>query len=173
MHANTWCRLTMREMSENEISESVRKYLIREYSQRGTIVWHFEATDTDGDRPDLLLFIEYQSPRRQWVTHSIESKRARRYVTVSDRRRTCLGVHQARKYYANYRWLAISKDLFHELTDEEWQKLISDCRRSFQRVGLLVTYKTRVDEYIEARYHPGSWIEYYKAQNWILEQISE
>ena len=106
-------------MSESEVSESVRKYLIKEYSQEGTVVCHFEASDTDGDRPDLLLFVEYQSPRRQWVTHSVESKRAKRYATVSDRRWTCLGVQQARKYYANYRWLAISRDLFYELTDEE------------------------------------------------------
>ena len=163
----------MREMSENEISESVRKYLVREFHQKGKAIAHFEATDTDGDRPDLLLFIEYQSPRRQWVTHSVESKRAKRYVTVSDKRRTCSGVQQARKYYANYRWLAISRDLFYELTDEEWEKLENDCKRSFPKVGLLVAYKTKVDEYGEAGYHPRSWIEYYKAQDWILEQIEE
>ena len=162
-----------REMSESEVSESVSKCLIREYSPEGKVVWHFEATDTDGDRPDLLLFIEYQSPRRQWVTHSVESKCDKRYVTVSDRRRTCSGVQQARKYYANYRWLAISRDLFYELTDEEWEKLKRDCKRSFPKVGLLVAYKTKADEYIESGYHLGSWIEYYKAQDWILEQIEE
>ena len=159
------------EMSESEVSESARKYLIKRYSQEGTVVCHFEAIDTDGDRPDLLLFIEYQSPRRQWVTHSIESKRAKRYVTVFDRRQTDLGVQQARKYYANYRWLAISRDLFYELTYDEWTKLKSDCKRSYPKVGLLVAYKTKVDAYIEAGYHPGSWIKYYKAQDWILEQI--
>lgn len=158
-------------MSESEVSESVRKYLIREYSQEGTVVCHFEAEDTDGDRPDLLLFVEYQSPRRQWVTHSVESKRLRRYVTVSDKRYTCSGVKQARKYYANYNWLAISKGLFYELTDEEWEKLKSDCERSSPRVGLLVAYKTKVDECIKAGYYPGYLIKYYKAQDWVLEQI--
>ena len=67
--------------------------------------------------------------------------------------------------------MAISKDLFNELTNEEWNKLMSDCKRSSLRVGLLVAYKTKVDVYIEAGYHPGSWIEYYKAQEWFLEQI--
>jgi len=163
----------MREMSESDVSESVRKRLIREYSQKGAVIWHFESTDMDGDRPDLLLFIEYQSTTRQWVTHSIESKRAKKYITVSDRRQTCLGVQQARKYYANYRWLAISRDLFNEVTYEEWKKLKSDCKRSSPKVGLLVAYKTKVDEYIKAGYHPGSWIEYYKAQESILELIEQ
>lgn len=160
-------------MSESEVSESARKYLISEYMQEGTVLCYFEATDTAGDRPDLLLFIEYQSPYRQWVTHSVESKRAKRYVTVFDRRRTCLGVQQARRYYANYRWLAISKGLFNKLTDEEWEKLTSDCRRSCPKLGLLVAYKTKVDAYIEAGYHAGSWIEYYKAQDWFLEHVEE
>jgi hypothetical protein len=88
-------------------------------------------------------------------------------------RRTCSGVQQARKYYANYRWLAISRDLFYELTDEEWKKLKNDCRKGSPKVCLLVAYKTRVDEYIKAGYHSGSWIELYKAQDWILEQIGE
>ena len=65
------------------------------------------------------------------------------------------------------------RDLFYELTDEEWEKLESDCERSSPTVGLLVAYKTKVDPCIEARYHPGSWIEYYKAQDWILEQIED
>lgn len=158
-------------MSEYEVSESARKYLIREYSTKGTVVCHFEATDTDGDRPDLLVFVEYQSPRRQWVTHSVESKRLRRYVTVPDNRYTCSGVRQAREYYANYSWLAISKELFNGLTDEEWQKLKNDCKSSYPRLGLLVAYKTKVDKYIKAGYYPGDSIKYYKAQDWILEQI--
>ena len=160
-------------MSENEVSESVGRYLSKEYSEKGIAVLHFEAVDTDGDRPDLLVFIEYQSPRRQWITHSVESKCNKRYVTVSDMRRTCLGVHQARKYYANRRWLAISQDLFNELTDVEWWNLKTDCRRGAPRVGLLVAYKTKVDKYIEAGYHSGSWVEFYKSQDWILEQIGE
>lgn len=161
------------EMSESEVSRSVRKYLFRMYLQEGIAVWQFEATDIDFDRPDLLFFIEYQSPRRQWVTHSVESKCDKRYVTVSDRRKTCSGVKQARKYYANYKWLAISRDLFNKLTNEEWRKLKKDCKRSFPKVGLLVVYKTKVDEYIEAGYHPKSWIEYYKAQGGILKKIGE
>lgn len=162
----------MRVMSENDVSKSVGKYL-EKYAEKGTVVWHPEAIDTDRDRPDLLVFIEYQSPHRQWVTHSVESKCNKRYVTVSDMRRTCIGVQQARKYYANYRWLAISRDLFNELTYEEWKKLRSDCRRSSPKVGLLVAYKTKVDKYIEAGYHRGSWVEFYKAQDWIIEQIRE
>jgi len=158
-------------MSERDVSESARKHLYREYSERGRVVWQFEAIDTDGDRPDLLVFIEYQSPRRQWVTHSVESKCNRRYVTVSDKRSTCTGVQQARKYYANYRWLAISKDLFNELTDEEWKKLKNDCKRGSPKVGLLIAYKTRVDENIRAGYHQGSWIELYGAKDLFLEQI--
>ena len=163
----------MKKMSEKDVSESAGKYLSREYAEKGNVVWHFEAVDTDGDRPDLLLFIEYQSLRRQWVTHSIESKCNKRYVTVSDMRRTCSGVRQARKYYANYRWLAISRDLCYELTDEEWEKLKNDCRKGSIKVGLLVAYKTRADEEIKAGYHPKSWVEFYKAQDWILEQIGE
>ncbi len=158
-------------MSESEVSNNVRKYLLKEYHQKGQAVWHFEATDTDGDRPDLLLFIEYQSPRRQWVTHSVESKRSRQYIIVSDMRNICSGVQQAKKYYANYRWLAISKDLFYSLTDEEWDKLMSDCERTSKRIGLLVAFKTKVDCYIEPGYFPKSWIEYYRTQDWILEQI--
>jgi len=149
----------------------VRKYLLREYHQIGEAVWHFEAIDTDGDRSDLLLFIEYQSPKRQWVTHSVESKRLRRYVTVSDLRKMCLGVRQARKYYANYRWLAISRNLYYSLTYEEIKKLKNNCKRSSPKVGLLVAYKTTVKLFIKSGYHPGDWIKYYRAQDWILEQI--
>lgn len=162
-----------KKMSERGVTKSVRKYLFKNYLKQGVAVWQFEAMDTDFDRPDLLFFVEYQSPHRQWVTHSIESKCNKRYVTVSDRRKTCTGVQQAREYYANYRWLAISRDLFNELTYEEWQKLKEDCRRGHPKVGLLVAYKTKVDEYIKAGYHTGSWLEYYKGQDLILEKISE
>lgn len=65
------------------------------------------------------------------------------------------------------------ESLFYELTDEEWKKLKSDCKRGSPKVGLLVAYKTKVDVYIEAGYHPGSWVEYYQAQDWILQQIIE
>lgn len=149
-------------MSESEVSKSVRKYLFKKYLQKGIAIWQFEAMDIDFDRPDLLFFIEYQSPRRQWVTHSVESKCNKRFVTVTDMRRTCSGAKQARKYYANYRWLAISRDLFRELTYEEWHKLKKDCRRTYPKTGLLVAYKTKTDKYISPGYHLGSWIEYYQ-----------
>ena len=160
-------------MYESEVSESVRKYLFKKFLQEGVAIWQFEAMDVDFDRPDLLFFIEYQSPRRQWVTHSVESKCDRWYVTVTDKRKTCPGVQQARKYYANYRWLAISRDLFYELTYEEWQKLKKDCKRSYPKTGLLVAYKTKVDKYINPGYHLGSWIEYYKAYGGILKELGK
>jgi len=160
-------------MSEIEVSKSVRKYLFEKYLQEGVAIWQFEAMDIDFDRPDLLFFVEYQSPRRQWVTHSVESKCAKRYVTVTDKRKTCPGVQQARKYYANYRWLAISRDLFYELTYEEWQKLKKDCRRSYLKTGLLVAYKTKVDKCVNPGYHQGSWIEKYKADGQFVKEVSK
>jgi hypothetical protein len=49
----------MKKMSENDVSESVGEYLSREYAEKGNVVYHFEAIDSDGDRPDLLVFVEY------------------------------------------------------------------------------------------------------------------
>jgi hypothetical protein len=160
-------------MTEIEVSENAKRYLVRNFQPDGTTVCYFEATDIDNYRPDLLLFFEFQSPKRQWVTHSVESKRSRRYVTVLDGRKTCSAVKQARKYYANYKWLAISKDLYYDLTDEEFAKLKRDCKRCFPRIGLLISYKSKVEEWVSAGYNAGSWIDYYKEQNWITNGIDE
>ena len=157
-------------MIEQEVSNSVRKFILREFHRGGKALWHYEATDTDGYRPDILIVIEYQSPNRQWVAHSVESKVSKHYVVVSDKRKTCSGVKQANNYLANYRWLAISKDVYYDLADDEWEKLQDDCYRYSPRVGLLVAYMTKVELIIQAGYHLGSWIEYYKKADWFFEE---
>jgi len=158
-------------MTEIDVSESARNWILQNYHTEGQAKWHFESPQWDGRRPDLLIFIEYHSPRRQWVTHSIESKVRHRYLAVTDYRKTCSGVSQAKSYKANYRWLAISKEMFNTLSDEEWDKLQNDCVRYSKNVGLLVAYKTKVDEIISASYNPGSWIEYYQAMDWFINDL--
>jgi len=158
-------------MSEGDVSASVRKFILKNYWEDGCAKYIFEATQYNLKRPDLLVFVEYQSPRRQWTIHSVESKVNRRYLTVSDWRYVCSGVKQARSYKANYRWLAISKEAYWDLSDEGWRKLKRDCRGTVRDTGLLIAYKTKVDEVIQAGYHPGSWVEYYRDEDWILEEL--
>lgn len=160
-------------MTEDEVSESARKFLVDKYHQAGNVVWHFEATDVDGDRPDLIVIIGYQSPSRQWVVHSVESKAEARSLRVLDRRETLPAVAQARKYYANYRWLAISKEAYGALEGYEWRKLVSDCRKTKHPTGFLVAYKTETDLIVKPGYYPGSWIEYYANEEWYVEQLSD
>jgi len=158
-------------MSEEDVSNSARKFILRTFWEAGQSTHIYEATQYNLKRPDLLVFIEYQSPRRQWTIHAVESKVRRRYLTVSDRRYVCSGVKQSRSYKANYRWLAISKEVYRDMYDEEWRKLKRDCRGTLRNTGLLVCYKTKVDEVIRAGYHPGSWIQYYRDQDWILKDL--
>ncbi len=158
-------------MSEIDVSTSARKYILKNYWEDGQVKHIFEATQYNLKRPDLMLFFEYQSPRRQWTIHIVESKVNRRDLTVSDLRKVCLGVKQARSYKANYRWLAISKEIYRDLHYSEWRKLIRDCNGTTKNTGLLVCFKTKVDETVRAGYHPGSWFEFYTDMDWLLEDL--
>lgn len=160
-----------RNMSEEDVSNSARKFIIQNYRKKGQAKYIFEATQYNLKRPDLLIFIEYQSHRRQWTIHSVESKVDRRYLTVSDRRYVCSGVKQARIYKANYRWLALSKEAHADLSTEEWRRLKKDCRGTTRNTGLLVAYKTKVNEIVRAGYHKGSWIGFYQDEDWILKDL--
>ena len=160
-----------RKMSEEDVSKSTRRFILRNYWEDGKAKQIFEAPQYNLKRPDLLIFIEYQSPRRQWTIHSVESKVNRRYLTVSDRRFVCSGVKQARTYKANYRWLALSKEVRANLSNDEWQKLKKDCRGTTRNTGLLVAYKTKVNEIVRAGYHSGSWIGFYQDADWILKDL--
>ncbi len=156
-------------MTEQEVSEGARDLLLETYGGGPQI---FEPTDIDGDRPDLIVFVEYQSPNRQWVVHSVESKSDKRTLTVFDHRQTCLAVSQARKYYGNYRWLAVSEDVYWDLEEYQRRKLLRDCRKTKRRTGLLVVSRTNADIIVKPGYHPGSWIDCYKDEDWLLEELS-
>ena len=158
-------------MSEKEVSKSARKYILQNYWEDGQAKYILEATQYNLKRPDLMIFLEYQSPHRQWTIHCVESKANRRDLTVSDLRKVCSGVKQARSYKANYRWLAISKEIYRDLYDSEWRKLIRDCNGTTKNTGLLVCYKTKVDKIVRAGYYPGSWFEYYTDMDWLLEDL--
>ena len=158
-------------MSEKEVSTSARKYILQNYWKDGSAKHILEATQYNLKRPDCMIFLEYQSPRRQWTIHIVESKANRRDLTVSDLRKVCSGVKQARSYLANYRWLAISKEAYREIHDSEWRKLKRDCRGTTKNTGLLVCYKTKVDKIVRAGYHPGNWVEHYTDMNWLLEDL--
>ena len=159
-------------MTESDVSNSARKFILRNFWEDGQAKCIPEATQHNLKRPDMLVFIEYQSPKRQWVVHSVESKVNLRDLRVSDYRRVCSGVKQARKYKANYRWLAISKEAYYDLSEEDWDKLIDDCHGTSRNMGLLIAYKTKVDEIVRAGYHPGSWYDYYKDKEWLVEDLT-
>lgn len=158
-------------MTEVDVSHSARKYILDNFWEDGQAKYISEATQYNLKRPDMLVFVEYQSLKRQWVVHSIESKVDRRYLTVSDLRKVCSGVKQGRSYKANYRWLAISKEVYNDLIDYEWRKLVKDCKGTVRNTGLLIAYKTKVDMSVQAGYYPGSWFDHYIDENWLLEEL--
>lgn len=160
-----------KKMSEKEVSKSARKHILQNYWEDGQAKYIFEATQYNLKRPDVMIFLEYQSPNRIWTIHCVESKANRRDLTVSDLRQVCSGVKQARSYKGNYRWLAISKEVYRDLYDSEWRKLKRDCRGTTRNTGLLVCYKTKVDKIVRAGYHPGSWVGYYTDMEWLLEDL--
>ncbi len=155
-------------MTEQEVSEGARDLLLETYGGGPQI---FEPTDIDGDRPDLLVLVEYQSPNRQLVIHSVESKADTRPLKVYDQRETCPAVLQARKYYGNYRWLALSGGAYWELEEYQRRKLLRDCRKTKRRMGLIVVSRTDADIIVKSGYHPGSWIDCYKDEDWLLEEL--
>ena len=163
--------MTKKPMTEQDVSRTARREIRREYHTNGKVIWHFEAPQWDARRPDLIVIIEYQSRNRQWVVHSVESKVDRRYLTSSDQRYVCDGVKQARSYRANYRWLAISKEVLNDLWDYEWLKLKRDCRGTKHNVGLMVAYRTKVDIYVNPGYVPGYFIPHYRDEEWYEETL--
>ncbi len=155
-------------MTEEDVSEGARRFLLDNYGDGPQI---FEPIDVDVDRPDLIVVIEHQSPNRQWVIHSIESKADTNPLTIYDHRETCPAVRQARKYYGNYRWLAVSEDAYWGLEDYERRKLLKDCRKTKRRTGLLVVSESDIDIVVKPGYYPGSWVDCYKDEEWILEEL--
>ena len=47
--------------------------------------------------------------------------------------------------------------------------IVRDCNGTTKNTGLLVCFKTKVDQTVRAGYHPGSWFGYYTDMDWLLE----
>ncbi|MCJ2557292.1 MAG: hypothetical protein LN415_09365 [Candidatus Thermoplasmatota archaeon] len=154
--------MAKRRMTEDDVSKSAERHIRREFHTEGTAILHPEATQKNMKRPDMIVVIDYQTERRQWVVHSVESKVDRRYLVVRDKRCVCSGVKQAREYKGNFRWLAISQETADDLPDDEWRKLKRDCRNTVHDVGLIVCLRTKAEVWIKPGYHPGDFIHDYK-----------
>lgn len=160
-------------MTENDVTATARGRITRDYHVGGRVIAQPEASQWDLRRPDLIVIIEYQARNRQWVVHSVESKVDKSYLAYSDYRYIADGVKQASSYKANYRWLAISKEAYNALSNEQWFKLKRDCRRYKYNIGLMVAFKTRADIHVEPGYFPGYYIQHYRDEEWFEKKLGE
>lgn len=164
--------MVRRKMTEKDVSRSAGRAIRREYCGGGIRVWQREPIQRNRARPDMIVILEYQSQYRQWVVHTIESKVAKKYLVVSDLRKVCEGVKQARSYEGNYRWLAISQDVCRTLDDDELHNLVFDCKGTKRNTGLMVAYRTKADVYVDPGYYSGYFLGSYREEEEYVKAIS-
>ena len=147
-------------ITEIDCTKIATRKIVKQFIKKKCAYFSGEIADSDRLRPDRLIvhLLDYRRRADKYnvCINVIESKVQDRYFKIKGNA-YLEGVEQARNYYGNYCWLAVSGHM--KLLDEEHEKLKADCIRS--GVGLILCLKTRTEILIRPKFDDRIYLEKY------------
>ena len=157
-------------ITEKDCTKIATKEIAESFIRKKCAYFSGEVADSDRLRPDKVIvhLFDYRKKVNKYnvCIHTVESKVHHRYF-IRRGNAYSEGVSQARNYYGNYCWLAVSN--YVELLGEEDEKLISDCKRA--GVGLIICRKTRADIVIKPYFDDNIYLYKYPRYARIIAKL--